>query len=313
MAVYVVTGGGGFIGSHIVEELLRRNQTVRVIDNFSPGKRENVEPFEGTAEIIEADIAEGQNLPRFLEGADYVIHQAAIPSVPKSILDPVKSHHANVNGTLQVLNASREANVKRVVYASSSSLYGDSPTLPKHEGMMPNPLSPYGAQKLFGEMYCQVFTKAYGLETVSLRYFNVFGPRQDATSQYSGVLALFIPAVLQGRQPKIYGDGLQSRDFTYVKNVVEANLLACTVPGVGGQVFNVACGDRITVNSMLQQINKITGKDVAPIHADARAGDIKHSQADITRAKEHLGYDAKVGFEEGLRQTIEWYRRNTTA
>ena len=310
MAVYVVTGGGGFIGSHIVEELLRRNEIVRVIDNFSTGKWENVEPFEGGAEIIEADIAEGKNLPRFLEGADYVIHQAAIPSVPKSILDPVKSHHANVNGTLQLLNASREANVKRVVYASSSSVYGDSPTLPKHEGMMPNPLSPYGAQKLFAEIYCQVFSRAYGLETVSLRYFNVFGPRQDSTSQYSGVLALFIPAVLQSKRPTIYGDGLQSRDFTYVQNVVEANLLACTVPGVAGQVFNVACGDRITVNSMLQQINKITGKDIAPIYADPRPGDIKHSQADITSAKEHLGYQPKISFEEGLRNTIEWYRRN---
>ena len=310
MAVYVVTGGGGFIGSHIVEELLRRNETVRVIDNFSTGKWENVEPFEGGAEIIEADIAEGKKLLRFLKGADFVIHQAAIPSVPKSILDPVKSHHANVNGTLQLLNASREANVKRVVYASSSSVYGDSPTLPKHEGMMPNPLSPYGAQKLFAEIYCQVFSRAYGLETVSLRYFNVFGPRQDSTSQYSGVLALFIPAVLQSKRPTIYGDGLQSRDFTYVQNVVEANLLACTVPGVAGQVFNVACGDRITVNSMLQQINKITGKDIAPIYADPRPGDIKHSQADITRAKEHLGYQPKISFEEGLRNTIEWYRKN---
>jgi len=310
MAVYVVTGGGGFIGSHIVEELLRRNETVRVIDNFSTGKWENVEPFEGGAEIIEADIAEGKKLLRFLKGADFVIHQAAIPSVPKSILDPVKSHHANVNGTLQLLNASREANVRRVVYASSSSVYGDSPTLPKHEGMMPNPLSPYGAQKLFAEIYCQVFSRAYGLETVSLRYFNVFGPRQDSTSQYSGVLALFIPAVLQSKRPTIYGDGLQSRDFTYVQNVVEANLLACTVPGVAGQVFNVACGDRITVNSMLQQINKITGKDIAPIYADPRPGDIKHSQADITRAKEHLGYQPKISFEEGLRNTIEWYRKN---
>ena len=310
MAVYVVTGGGGFIGSHIVEELLRRNEIVRVIDNFSTGKWENIEPFEGGAEIIEADIAEGKNLPRFLEGADYVIHQAALPSVPKSILDPVKSHHANVNGTLQLLNASREADVKRVVYASSSSVYGDSPTLPKHEGMMPNPLSPYGAQKLFAEIYCQVFSRAYGLETVSLRYFNVFGPRQDSTSQYSGVLALFIPAVLQSKRPTIYGDGLQSRDFTYVQNVVEANLLACAVPGVAGQVFNVACGDRITVNSMLQQINKITGKDIAPTYADPRPGDIKHSQADITRAKEHLGYQPKISFEEGLRNTIEWYRKN---
>src|SRR3990172_2688962 len=282
MAVYVVTGGGGFIGSHIVEELLRRQETVRVIDNFSTGKRANVAPFKANAEVIEADIVETENLAHFLKGADYVIHQAAIPSVPKSILDPAKSHQANVNGTLKLLMASREAGVRRVVYASSSSLYGDSPTLPKHEAMMPNPLSPYGAQKLFGEMYCQVFTKAYGLETVSLRYFNVFGPRQDASSQYSGVLALFIPAVLQDRRPTIYGDGLQSRDFTYVQNVVDANLAACTVPGSVGQVFNVACGDRITVNSILQQINKITGKDIAPIYKDPRPGDILHSHADVS-------------------------------
>src|SRR3989441_4316568 len=252
MAVYVVTGGGGFIGSHIVEELLRRNETVTVIDNFSTGKHENVDPFADDVEIIEADIAEARNLAQFLKGVDYVIHQAAIPSVPKSMADPVKSHHANVDGTLRLLVACREAGVKRVVYASSSSLYGDSPTLPKHEGMTPNPLSPYGAQKLLGEMYCQVFTKAYGLETVPLRYFNVFGPRQDATSQYSGVLALFIPAVLKDRRPTIYGDGLQSRDFTFVKNVVEANLLACKAPRVAGEVFNITCGERIAVDSMLQ-------------------------------------------------------------
>jgi nucleoside-diphosphate-sugar epimerase len=313
MAVYVVTGGGGFIGSHIVEELLRRGEKTKVIDNFSTGKRENVAAFRDRAEIIEADIAEAKNLAQLLKGADYVIHQAAIPSVPKSIIDPMKSHHANVNGTLNLLVACREAGIKRVVYASSSSLYGDSPTLPKHEGMMPNPLSPYGAQKLFAEMYCQVFTKAYGLETVSLRYFNVFGPRQDATSQYSGVLALFIPAVLQGRRPTIYGDGLQSRDFTYVQNVVEANLLACTAAGVGGQAFNIACGDRITVNSMLQQINEITGKDISPIYVEPRSGDIKHSQADITRAREHLGYAPKVSFSHGLGQTIEWYRKNIAA
>ena len=308
MSVYVVTGGGGFIGSHIVEELLRRNETVTVIDNFSTGKRENVQTFANRAKIIEADLAEAKDLAQFLKGADYVIHQAAIPSVPKSMIDPVKSHHANVNGTLNLLVACREAGVKRVVYASSSSVYGDSPTLPKHEAMMPNPLSPYGAQKLFAEIYCQVFTRAYRLETVSLRYFNVFGPRQDATSQYSGVLALFIPAVLQDRRPTIYGDGLQSRDFTYVKNVAEANLLACKAPGVEGQVFNVACGDRITVNSMLQHINKIIGKNIAPVYTEARPGDIKHSQADITRAREHFGYNPQFTFEEGLRNTIEWYR-----
>jgi len=310
MATYVVTGGGGFIGSHIVEELLRRRETVKLIDNFSTGKRANVEAFKNKADIIETDISEGKNLVDIFKGADYVIHQAAIPSVPKSILDPVTSHRSNVNGTLNVLIAARDAGVKRVVYASSSSLYGDSPTLPKHEEMMPKPLSPYGAQKLFGEMYCQVFTRSYGLETVALRYFNVFGPRQDPSSPYSGVLALFIPAVLQDRRPTIYGDGLQSRDFTYVQNVVDANLLACTVPGIGGQVFNIARGDRITVNSILQQINKITGKDVPPIYSEPRAGDIKHSQADITRAREHLGYEARISFEEGLRRTIEWYRAN---
>jgi UDP-glucose 4-epimerase len=309
MAVYVVTGGGGFIGSHIVEELLRRHETVKIIDNFSTGKRENVEAFKNDVEIIEADLASSSNLPQLLQKVDYVIHQAAIPSVPKSILDPLKSHAANVNGTLNLLIACRDARVKRLVYASSSSLYGDSPTLPKHEEMMPNPLSPYGAQKLFGEMYCQVFTKSYGLETVSLRYFNVFGPRQDATSQYSGVLALFIPAVLENRRPVIFGDGLQSRDFTYVSNVVDANLLACTVAGVAGQAFNVACGERITVNSMLQLINKIAGKDILPEYAEPRAGDIRHSQADIARATEQLGYQPKVSFEEGLRHTIEWYRR----
>ena len=310
MAKYVVTGGAGFIGSHIAEELLRRNQTVTVIDNFSTGKRENLETFGGKVEVIAADISRSTDLAKIFSGIDYVIHQAAIPSVPKSIVDPRTSHEANVNGTLNVLIAARDAGVKRVVYASSSSLYGDSPTLPKHEEMMPNPLSPYGAQKLFGETYCQVFTRAYGLETVSLRYFNVFGPRQDASSQYSGVLAKFIPAVLRDRRPVIYGDGLQSRDFTYVQNVVEANLLACTAPGVGGEFFNIACGDRITVNEMLVQINKITRKDIFPLYEPARAGDIKHSQADIHKAETKLGYKPTVGFSEGLRKTIDWYAQN---
>ena len=310
MSVYVVTGGGGFIGSHIVEELLRRNQTVKIIDNFSAGRRANIRSFERDVEVIETDLAETPDLARHLRGAEYVIHQAAIPSVPKSILEPIPSHHANVNGTFQLLLACREADVRRVVYASSSSLYGDSPTLPKHEGMSPNPLSPYGAQKLFGEIYCQVFTKSYGLETASLRYFNVFGPRQDPSSQYSGVLSLFITAVLQGRQPTIYGDGLQSRDFTYVQNVVEANLLACTAPGVAGDTFNIACGDRITVNSALQVINKITGKDITPIYVEPRAGDIKHSHADIRKAENGLGYKPRVTFEEGLRRTIDWYRQS---
>jgi len=307
MANYVVTGGAGFIGSHIVEELLRRKQFVRVIDNFSTGKRENVEPFAGDIEVLNLDLSNAPDLAKTFKGMDYVIHQAAIPSVPKSIVDPLSSHNANVNATLNVLMAARDAGVKRVVYASSSSLYGDSPTLPKHEEMMPKPLSPYGAQKLFGEMYCQVFTRAFGLETVSLRYFNVFGPRQDASSQYSGVMAKFIPAVLQSKRPVIYGDGLQSRDFTFVQNVVEANLLSCTVSDVGGEVFNIACGDRITVNDMLIQINQITGKDIAPVYEDPRPGDIKHSQAEVRKAETRLHYKPSVTFSEGLKRTIEWY------
>src|SRR5262245_24898040 len=307
MSIYVVTGGGGFIGSNIVEELIRRHETVRVIDNFSTGKRENVEAFKNDAEIIEADIADAKHLPGLFKGADYVIHQAAIPSVPKSIVDPVSSHEANVNGTLKILVAAREAGVKRLVYASSSSLYGDNPTLPKHEEMMPSPLSPYGAQKLFGEIYCQVFTRSYGLETVSLRYFNVFGPRQDASSQYSGVLAKFIPAILQNHRPVIYGDGLQSRDFTYVQNVVEANLQACIAPDVAGEAFNVACGNRITVNEMLVEVNRIMGKDIAPIYEPPRAGDIKHSHADIRKAEKKLNYRPTATFSDGLRRTIDWY------
>jgi len=310
MSTYVVTGGAGFIGSHIAEALLRLNHTVRIVDNYSTGKADNIASFRNHVELFKLDIATTDGLADAFRGADYVIHEAAIPSVPKSMIDPVTSNRANVDGTLNVLVAARDAGVKRLVYASSSSLYGDSPTLPKHEDMPPNPLSPYGAQKLFAEIYCRVFWRAYQLETVALRYFNVFGPRQDPTSQYSGVLAKFIPAVLQDRQPTIYGDGLQSRDFTYVANVVDANLLACTVPGIAGEAFNVACGDRITVNSMLEQINKLTGKNISAIFAPVRAGDILHSQADVTRVREKMGYTARTTFEEGLRRTVEWYREN---
>ncbi|HEX4997635.1 MAG TPA: SDR family oxidoreductase [Terriglobia bacterium] len=310
MATYVVTGGAGFIGSHIAEELVRRGQTVRIIDNFYSGKEANVAHIRSKIELIKADIADDGALTDLFKGTDYVIHQAAIPSVPKSMIDPARSNRANVDGTLNVLVAAKDAHVKRVVYASSSSVYGDSPTLPKREDMTPDPLSPYGAQKLFGEMYCRLFTRAFGLETVSLRYFNVFGPRQDATSQYSGVLAKFIPAILQDREPVIFGDGLQSRDFTYVANVVEANLLACVTPDIAGEVFNIACGDRITVNLMVDQINKATGKHLAPTYQPIRKGDIKHSQADISRAASRMGYAPRVTFEEGLRSTISWYREN---
>jgi UDP-glucose 4-epimerase len=310
MAVYVVTGGAGFIGSHIAEELVRQGQTVRIVDNFSSGKETNITGFRGSVDVFKSDLASAGDLAPAFSGADYVIHQAAIPSVPKSLLDPVSSNRANVDGTLNVLVAARDAGVKRVVYASSSSVYGDSPTMPKREDMPPDPLSPYGAQKLFAEMYCRLFTRAYGLETVSLRYFNVFGPRQDATSQYSGVLAKFIPAVLQKRAPTVYGDGLQSRDFTYVANVVTANLQACVAPGIGGEVFNIACGGRITVNSMWEQICKIVGVSLSTIHEEPRKGDIKHSQADISRAASRMGYRPHVTFEEGLQHTIAWYREN---
>jgi nucleoside-diphosphate-sugar epimerase len=310
MSTYVVTGGAGFIGSHIAEALVRQNQTVRIVDNFSTGKAANFEAFRNKVDVIKLDIADGHGLADAFHNADYVIHQAAIPSVPKSMLDPVTSHRANVDGTLNVLVTARDAGVKRLVYASSSSVYGDSPKLPKEESMAPNPLSPYGAQKLFAEMYCQLFWKAYGLQTVSLRYFNVFGPRQDPTSQYSGVLAKFIPAVLQGRQPVIYGDGLQSRDFTYVANVVNANLLACTAPEIAGEVFNIACGDRITVNSMLEQVNEIAGKKIEAIHDSPRAGDILHSQADISKAKSKMGFQPGTTFAEGLKLTVDWYRSN---
>lgn len=310
MATYVVTGGAGFIGSHIAEELVRLRHTVRIVDNFFSGKEENIAAIRSDVELFRQDIAETGTLQSIFKGADYVIHQAAIPSVPRSIADPIASNRANVDGTLNVLVAARDSGVKRVVYASSSSVYGESPTLPKREDMMPAPLSPYGAQKLFAETYCRMFTRVYGLETASLRYFNVFGPRQDATSQYSGVFAKFIPAVLQDRVPAIYGDGLQSRDFTYVANVVAANLMACTAPGIGGEVFNVACGGRITVNSILEQINSIVGKSIAATYLDPRGGDIKHSQADIEKAASRMGYRPQVTFEEGLKNTVAWYREN---
>lgn len=313
MATYVVTGGAGFIGSHIADELVRLKHTVRIVDNFYSGKEENIADIRSNVELFRQDIAEPGKLNDIFKGADYVIHQAAIPSVPRSIADPITSHRSNVDGTLNVLVAARDMGVKRVVYASSSSIYGENPTLPKREDMVPAPISPYGAQKFFAETYCRMFSRVYGLETVSLRYFNVFGPRQDATSQYSGVFAKFIPAVLLDRVPTIFGDGLQSRDFTYIANVVQANLKACEAPGVSGEVFNVACGGRITVNEILELINQITGKKVPPAYVDQRTGDIKHSQADIHKAASLLAYEPQVTFEEGLRNTVEWYRENLTA
>jgi UDP-glucose 4-epimerase len=308
VAMYLVTGGAGFIGSNIVEELLRRELRVRVVDNFATGKPENLQPFQGRIDFREVDICNLEALQEVMKGVEFVIHQAAIPSVPKSILDPIASHNADITGTLHVLWVARQAGVKRVVYAASSSAYGDSETLPKLETMRPHPISPYGLMKYVGEEYCRLFTEIYGLETVALRYFNVFGPRQDPSSPYSGVLSRFITTLLKGERPTIFGNGEQSRDFTYVSNVVQANWLACHAPGASGKVFNIACGERISLNEIIVVLNRLLGTSLQPIYEPVRAGDVKHSLADISRAKEGLQFEPSVSFEEGLRKTVEWYR-----
>ena len=313
MATYLVTGGAGFIGSAIVRELLTRGQQVRVLDNLSTGRQENLNEVMGQIQFIAGDLCADGVPERVLEGIQYVLHQAAIPSVPRSIADPLGTHRANVDGTLRLLEAGRQAGVRRVVYASSSSAYGDTPTLPKMESMVPNPASPYAVSKLAGEYYARVFAQVYGLETVSLRYFNVFGPRQDPTSPYSGVLSRFITALLRGEQPRVYGDGEQSRDFTFVADAVEANLLACAAPEVSGRVFNIGTGRRYTLNQTLAILSEILGCRSEPVHEAARPGDVRHSQADISAAQRGLGYEPQVGFEEGLRETIGWYRENLTS
>jgi nucleoside-diphosphate-sugar epimerase len=310
MALYLVTGIAGFIGSSIAEALVARGERVRGIDNFSTGKRENLACLDGKAEFIEGDITDAQACRQACSGVDYIFHEAAIPSVPRSVKNPVETNHACVDGTIQLLVAARDAKVKRVVYASSSSLYGDTPTLPKHEGMLPNPISPYAVAKLTGEYYMASFYRVYGLETVSLRYFNVFGPRQDPTSMYSGVMAKFIPAMLKGEQPTIYGDGQQSRDFTFIQNVIEANLLACHAPAaqVAGKAFNAATGSRITLNDVFKVLQNLTGYEGVPAYAPERAGDIKHSLADISLAHNHMGYKPSVTLEQGLKRTVQWYK-----
>ncbi len=310
MARYLITGIGGFIGSSLAHELVRRGEQVRGVDNFATGKRENLTQLSGQIEFREADILDLDAMKLACTEVDYVLHQAAIPSVPKSVLDPIGSNRANVDGTVNVLVAARDAKVKRVVYAASSSAYGDTPTLPKHENMTPNPISPYAVAKLASEHYMISFYRCYGLETVALRYFNIFGPRQDPSSPYSGVLAKFITQMLRGEQPTIFGDGEQSRDFTYIDNAVEANLLACKAPGhqVAGKVFNVATGRRITLNETFKALQPLTSYSGTPAYADERGGDIKHSLADISQAEAHLGYKPKVSFEDGLRKTVEWYR-----
>jgi len=310
MSLYLITGIGGFIGSSLARALLARGEQVRGVDNFSTGKRENIAEILDRIDFREADLLDADAMGKACAGADFVLHQAAIPSVPKSVLDPLGSNRANIDGTVNLLVAARDAKVKRVVYAASSAAYGDTPTLPKHEAMKPDPISPYAVGKLAGEHYMVSFYRCYGLETVCLRYFNVFGPRQDPSSPYSGVLAKFITLMLRGEQPTIFGDGEQSRDFTYIDNVVNGNLLACHAPApkAAGQVFNVATGRRITLNETFKALQGMTGFSGQPIYAAERGGDIKHSLADIAKAQAGLGYTPTVDFEEGLQRTVAWYR-----
>jgi len=310
----VVTGGAGFIGSHIASALSAAGARVRVLDDLSTGHRENLEEIGGGIDFIEGSVADENVLKKALDGAELVFHEAAIPSVPRSVAEPTQTHIASVDGTFSLLLAARDSKLRRVVYAASSSAYGDQPTLPKSEQMAPDPLSPYAVAKLVGEYYCQVFTRVYGLETVSLRYFNVFGPRQDPGSQYSGVVSRFISALLGNERPVIYGDGEQSRDFTYIENVVAANLSAASATGAAGKVINVANGARVTLNELLAVLKDLTGKqDVTAEYLEARVGDVRHSLADITMARDLLGYESKVDLREGLKRTIDWWKTSRFA
>ena len=303
----VVTGGAGFIGSNIVAELIKNDNKVVVIDNLLTGKLDNLSNIMNEIRFVKGDIQNLDVLKKEFCDVDYVIHQAALPSVPRSVDDPIASNQNNIDGTLNVLIAARDAGVKRVIYASSSSAYGNTPTLPKKEDMKPDPLSPYAVTKLVGEYYCKVFYEIYGLETVSLRYFNVFGPHQDPKSQYAAVIPKFITTMVKGDKPIIFGDGTQSRDFTYVQNNVEANLLACVADKAAGKVFNIAYGERITLNDLVDMLNRILGTDIEPIYAKPRQGDVKHSLADVSLAKDILRYDPKYTFENGLKNTVEWF------
>ncbi|MCD6379882.1 SDR family oxidoreductase [bacterium] len=310
MSKYLVTGGAGFIGSNIVEELVNRGETVTVLDNFLTGYMNNIKPFLNDIRLIQGDIREVGIVKKAMEGVDYVLHQAALASVPRSIDDPILVNDVNVNGTLNVLEEARKAGVKCLVYAASSSAYGDSEISPKEEDLKPSPLSPYAVSKLVGEHYCSVYSKVFGLPTVCLRYFNVFGPRQDPKSQYAAVVPIFISKLLGNNRPEIFGDGEQSRDFTYVKNVVNANILASKSAGsAAGEMVNIACGGEYTVNDLFKHINKYLGKDSEPKYSASRAGDVKHSLADISKAMKIIDYSIEVSFEEGLEKTIEWYKR----
>jgi UDP-N-acetylglucosamine 4-epimerase len=311
--LYLVTGGSGFIGSNIIDALISKRKRVRIIDNFSTGKRENLAFLDEVSldseqfELVEGDITDAAHCKKVMEGVDYVIHQAALPSVVRSVEDPVKTNEVNVTGTLNLLWAAKEEGVRKFVYASSSSVYGDTPTLPKKENFKPSPLSPYAVSKLTGEYYCKNFSELYGLDTIALRYFNVFGPRQDPASQYAAVIPKFITAILKGKSPTIFGDGEQSRDFTFVKNVVEANLLAANARDLKERVFNIACGERTTLNKLLMEIKGICKSDINPIHEKQRAGDVRHSLADIELAKQELQYSPHYTLLDGLFQTVQWF------
>jgi UDP-glucose 4-epimerase len=313
VAIYLITGVAGFIGSSLARAVLAQGDEVRGVDNFSTGNRANLSEILSQIDFREVDLLNLDAIKDACKGVDYIFHEAAIPSVPKSVLDPLGSNRANIDGTVHLLIAARDAKVKRVVYAASSSAYGDTPTLPKHEAMLPNPNSPYAVAKLAGEYYMTSFYRCYGLETVSLRYFNIFGPRQDPTSPYSGVLAKFITQMLNGEAPTIFGDGAQSRDFTYIQNAVDANLLAIKAPAsqAAGQIFNVATGKRADLNQAFQLLKKITGYTGDVKYAASRSGDVKHSLADLSRAEKHLVYRPTVDFEEGLRLTVDWYRQQS--
>ena len=305
-----MTGGAGFIGSNLCRRLVADGCFVRVVDNLLTGKRSNLVPIIDKIEFVEADMGEPEVARSAMKGIDAVLHQGALPSVPRSVDEPALAHRHCVDATFTLLLAARDAGVKRFVYAASSAAYGDTPTLPKVETMPPNPLSPYAVGKLVGEYYCSVFSSVFGLETISLRYFNVFGPHQDPTSQYAAAIPAFVTAILQDRPPTVYGDGQQSRDFTYIDNVVEANLLAARAKETHGEVVNVACGEAVTVNAIIDTINELLGKNVRPVYAPVRPGDVKHSLADITAARKLIGFKPVVLFREGLEKSIDWYRHN---
>lgn len=308
MTRVLVTGGAGFIGSHLATRFVDLGHTVRVIDNLSNGKRDNLQHLSGRIEILEADICDPQACRRACEQVEIVFHQAAVGSVPKSIDTPQPSHDSNINGTFNMLRAAVDCGVRRFIYAGSSSAYGDAAVSPKHEGLTPNPLSPYAVQKLTGELYCNVFHRCFGLETITLRYFNVFGERQDPRSRYAAAIPAFVNAILRGQPPTVYGDGLQSRDFTYIENVIQGNLLAMRAPKLAGEVVNLACGGELTINEVIGAINRVLGTNVQPRYVDPRPGDVKHSRADIRLAKKVLGFEPTVGFEEGLRRAIDYYK-----